>query len=298
MNILAMLGAVGIGLALGIFGSGGSIMTVPVLRYLLGHGEKASIQESLAIVGIVAAAAAIPAARARLVSWTRVIQFGLPAMLGTSIGAWIGGFVPGAVQLVVFALVMLGAARAMWVREQVPAATGAPPPGRAVRTVVEGLAVGALTGFVGVGGGFLIVPALVVLGGLAMRLAVGTSLVIIALKSAVGYVSYAVTLRGSGVEIDPQAIALVSAFGVGGSFAGRFISGRLPVAVLRRGFAIFLVLVAVLVLAREGPSLVPEAWRRTARGDGTPVAAAWCSMPPDSSGRGGAGLAGCAGEPR
>ncbi|MEL6615065.1 MAG: sulfite exporter TauE/SafE family protein, partial [Bacteroidota bacterium] len=174
--LYALLGAVAIGLVLGLLGSGGSILTVPVLVYLAGHADKVAIAESLAIVGAIAAVGAMPYARQRLVDWHSVLYFGVPGILGTYAGAALSAFIPGAVQLALFAAVMILAAVLMFRgRKEVP--EGEERPRQPLWLIaVEGLLVGVLTGLVGVGGGFLIVPALVLLGGLSMRVAVGTSL--------------------------------------------------------------------------------------------------------------------------
>ncbi|MEO1086681.1 MAG: sulfite exporter TauE/SafE family protein, partial [Acidobacteriota bacterium] len=171
---LAWIGALAIGLSLGALGSGGSILTVPVLVYLVGQDEKTAIAGSLFIVGAIATAGGAQFAVRRLVSWRSVVLFGLPGMAGTLAGAWLGGLVSGTVQLGVFAMVMLLAAGLMFRPPVGDTAESAPRAGG--RVALDGLAVGVLTGFVGVGGGFLIVPALVLLGGLSMHLAVGTSL--------------------------------------------------------------------------------------------------------------------------
>jgi uncharacterized membrane protein YfcA len=187
-SFLIGIGAACIGLCLGLLGSGGSIITVPVLVYLVGQDEKIAIAGSLAIVGIVALAASLNYMRKGLVDWRLVVLFGLPGMLGTYMGAWASGWVSGLFQLAVFALVMLLASYFML--KPVSVASAATGKRNIYRIGSEGAVVGAVTGFVGVGGGFLIVPALVLLGGLTMHRAVATSLVIIAMKSLVGFVKY------------------------------------------------------------------------------------------------------------
>ncbi|MGB3544105.1 TSUP family transporter, partial [Rubrivirga sp.] len=111
--IYALLGAVAIGLVLGLLGSGGSILTVPVLVYLAGQPDKVAIAESLAIVGAIASVGAVSYARQRLVDWRSVVGFGLPGIVGTYLGAVLAASVPGAVQLVLFGVVMIAAAGAM-----------------------------------------------------------------------------------------------------------------------------------------------------------------------------------------
>jgi len=109
--ILALLGALAIGLSLGLLGSGGSILTVPVLHYLVGQPEKLAIGGSLLVVGVIAAAASVPYALGRQLDWRKVGWFGIPGMAGAWIGASLAQWVPGAVQLALFAAVMLAAAR-------------------------------------------------------------------------------------------------------------------------------------------------------------------------------------------
>lgn len=251
---LAWIGALAIGLALGLLGSGGSILTVPVLIYLLGQDEKTAIAGSLFIVGAIAAAGGAQFAARQMVSWRNVVLFGLPGMAGTYGGAWLGGLVSGAIQLAVFALVMLLAAVLMFRPTASNAAEG--PPRAAWKISLEGLAVGVLTGFVGVGGGFLIVPALVLLGGLPMHLAVGTSLVIIALKSFTGFFKYLDVLEGLDLTLDWQVLLLIAGVGIAGSFVGRAIGKRVSQDRLRRVFAIFLVAIGLLILWQTLPKLI------------------------------------------
>ena len=244
---LALLGALLIGLSLGLLGSGGSILTVPVLVYLLGEHPKQAIAESLLIVGGIALLGAIPYALRGLLDWRNVLLFGLPGMAGTYLGAWLSQFVSGQVQLLTFALVMILAAYFM----------ARPTPLRpahkrqAWKIVLEGTAVGALTGFVGVGGGFLIVPALVLLGGLPMHLAVGTSLLIIALKSFAGFYKYLHLLPAQGLSVNFTVAGLFLLVGALGSLLGGRVAVRLPHEALKRGFALFLVVMGVYIVAQN-----------------------------------------------
>jgi hypothetical protein len=251
---LAWLGALAIGISLGLLGSGGSILTVPVLVYLLGQDEKIAIAGSLFIVGTIAAAGAVQFAWRRMVSWRSVLLFGVPGMAGTYAGAWLGGRVSGALQLTVFAVVMLLAAGLMF-RPPVAGDTIAAPPRQAWKMAADGVSVGLLTGFVGVGGGFLIVPALVLLAGLPMHLAVGTSLVIIALKSFTGFVKYLDVLDHLGLALDWRILLLIAAVGIAGSVAGRALGRRLSQDRLRRTFAVFLVVIGLWILWRSAPAL-------------------------------------------
>ena len=258
--LYALLGAVAIGLVLGLLGSGGSILTVPVLVYLAGEPDKVAIAESLAIVGAIAAVGALPYARQKLVDWHSVLYFGVPGIVGTYGGAALSERIPGAAQLALFAVVMILAAGLMLRGRKEPVEGDARKRQPLGVIAVEGLAVGVLTGLVGVGGGFLIVPALVLLGGLSMRLAVGTSLLIIAAKSAAGFWKYTDVLAASGEAVDWGLIGIFAAIGIAGSFAGHALSQRVPQTQLERGFAVFLVVMGALILVREGPrALAPPA---------------------------------------
>jgi uncharacterized membrane protein YfcA len=245
----AWIGAVAIGLSLGLLGSGGSVLTVPVLVYLVGQEEKVAIAGSLAVVGSIALVGALPYLARRMIDWRSLGLFGVPGMAGTWIGAWAAAFVSGPTQLLVFALVMLFAAFLM-LRTQ-PVVKAAPATRQAWKVITDGLAVGALTGFVGVGGGFLIVPALVLLGGLDMHRAVATSLAIIALKSFAGFWKYLDVLDDRGLHLDWGVLATVTLLGVAGSLVGNRVAVRLPHAKLKKGFGVFLVLMGVFIIYRN-----------------------------------------------
>ena len=252
--LLALLGALAIGLSLGLLGSGGSILTVPVLHYLVGQSEKLAIGGSLLVVGLIAAAASIPYARSRQVDWNNVLWFGLPGMAGAWAGATLAHWVPGTVQLALFAGVMLIAAWRM-LRGGMVDRVGHEPHRAAV--VAGGVGVGALSGLVGVGGGFLIVPALVLLAGMPMASAVGTSLAVIALNSFTGFASYLGVLERQSLALDWQVLLTVAAVGVVGSYAGNRLGRRLPQATLRRLFGGFLVLMGIFIAVDVAPRLLP-----------------------------------------
>ncbi|MGA1056451.1 MAG: sulfite exporter TauE/SafE family protein [Phycisphaerales bacterium] len=258
MHLTILIGGLLIGACLGLLGSGGSILTVPVLVYLLGHEAKPAIAESLAIVGLIAAGGSIRPIRRGCVDWKSVVFFGVPAMAGTVLGAWIAGWVSPYVQLLTFALVMVAASIAMLRQAGRPAGastTRRPRVGLGGLAMIatEGIGVGALTGFVGVGGGFLVVPALVMLGGLAMPVAVGTSLLIIAIKSASGFAKYMTQLEGS---IDWTTIWLFAGIGSLGSVAGAALGGRLNERMLKRVFAIVVLVMGAGIAAIEVGKLV------------------------------------------
>jgi len=242
--LLALLGALAIGLSLGLLGSGGSILTVPVLHYLVGQPDKLAIAGSLLVVGLIATAGCIPYALHRQVDWRNAVWFGLPGMAGAWIGATLAHWVPGVAQLALFAGVMLLAAWRMLRGATVAAADHEP---RAAAVVGGGFGVGLLSGLVGVGGGFLIVPALVLLAGVPMLSAVGTSLAVIALNSFTGFAKYVAVLEHQGLALDFPVLLVIAGVGVVGSFAGHRIGRQLPQAVVRRLFGGFLVLMGIFI---------------------------------------------------
>ena len=265
--LITLVGALIIGLTLGMLGSGGSAITVPMLIYFVGHGTKESIAESMAIVGLISIFAAIPYARANQIEWRTVWCFGVPGMLGTYIGAWLGGVSSEPVQLVVFAVVLIAAAYSMLNQPAVRRNKGsevathdARPPIALVAT--QGMVVGSLTGFVGVGGGFLIVPALVLLGRLPMRLAIGTSLVIIVFNAIIGFAKYEHYLMSHDTSVNLPTIIAFAVIGIVGSMFGRSINARLNQNMLRQVFACFLILLGSFVMLHEGSKLLAQASSR------------------------------------
>ncbi len=251
--LLAWLGAILIGLALGMLGSGGSILTVPILVYLVGQPDKLAIAESLAIVGLIALVGAIPYALKGQIDWCNVLFFGLPGMAGTYLGAYLSQWVPGVWQLGLFALVLLLAAYMMF---RPPGPEAHPQKRSYLKIVLDGLVVGVLTGLVGVGGGFLIVPALVLLGGLPMHLAVGTSLLVVAMKSASGLYKYLHLLPEQGYTVHWDIVLLFAALGIVGSLFGGRLAASIPQLTLRRGFAGFLVVMGVFILWQNLPKVL------------------------------------------
>lgn len=254
--VLALIGALFIGISLGLLGSGGSILTVPVLVYLVGQDPKVAIAGSLLIVGIISTFSAIPYARQKMVKWRTVVIFGVPGMLGAVIGAWAAHFVSSELQMIVFSVLMLTAAYLMFRPPKLGEADNEHQERAMYKIALDGLIVGAITGLVGVGGGFLIIPALVLLGGLSMRLAVGTSLVIIAIKSYVGFIEYLQVLKAFELSVDWNVVLLFSIVGVVGGWLGHKISHKVNQQLLKRIFAVFLILMGVFILYKNLPSLL------------------------------------------
>jgi len=250
-SILAWPGAIAIGVSLGLLGSGGSIITVPVLVYLIGQDEKVAIAGSLFVVGNIALVGSLQYVRAKMIDWRNVLVFGVPGMAGTYLGAVIAAYVSGILQLALFALVMLLASYMMLRPVEL---TDAPhEPRETWKIAIDGLIVGAITGLVGVGGGFLIVPALVLLGGLGIHAAVATSLVIIALKSYSGFYKYLEVLDAQSLQLDWRTLMIVTALGIVGSYGGAKFAKRMPQDKLKRWFGYFLIIMGLYILVRSGP---------------------------------------------
>ncbi len=262
---LFIIGALLVGLTVGVLGSGGSLLTLPILVYLLKHDPEIAIGESMLIVGLIALAALIPYAWNRRVAWPYVLMFGVGGLLGAVLGVELGHHVSGSVQLLILAVVLLLAATMMFLKgakapspelekiaaqkllEQTPSSLPPLTAPRIVALLAQGLGIGVLTGLVGVGGGFLIVPALVLVGGLGMHLAVGTSIVIILINSAVGFTRFYTTFPADGGAINWKAIILFGVVGAFGSLFGGEVAKRLPQAVLQRIFAILLVVLGIWI---------------------------------------------------
>lgn len=252
--IYAVVGALVVGLSLGLMGSGGSILTVPVLVYLLDQPAKEAIAGSLVIVGAIALVGAARYSWQGLVSWRHVVVFGAPGVVATYGGAWVSQFVSGTVQLVVFAGIM---GLAAWAMLKPPGLSEEKHGRRALPWLLAaGVGVGLVTGFVGVGGGFLLVPALVLLGGLGMHRAVATSLSIIVINSISGFYKHQQLLAGSGQALDWHVIGLFVVVGAVGSLAGNFVARRIPHHRLRQAFGIFLILMCGFILWRTVPGLL------------------------------------------
>ena len=244
--VITLLLSVLVGVSLGLLGGGGSILTVPILAYVAGLDAKEAIAASLFVVGTTSAVSVVAHAREGRVRWRTGLVFGAAGMVGAFVGGLLGGHIPGTVLMIAFALMMLATAAAMIRGRRGQAAeptTGDLP---VLKVVLEGLVVGLVTGIVGAGGGFLVVPALVLLGGLPMSVAVGTSLLVIAMKSFAGLAGYL-----TAVQLDWPLVLGVTAAAVVGSFVGARLAGIVPEQALRKSFGIFVLVMAVLVLVQE-----------------------------------------------
>lgn len=246
MTLLATAAALAMGFTLGLLGGGGSILAVPILVYLLGVDPKAAIATSLLVVGSTAAAALLNHARAGNVAWRTGLIFGVFAMAGAFGGGAMARFIPGAVLLALFAGLMLVTAVAMLrsrTRELAPRDAAELP---VLKVALEGVVVGGVTGLVGAGGGFLVVPALVLLGGLSMKRAIGTSLMVIAMKSFAGFTGYM-----AHVDADYRLALSFTALALLGSLFGSTAARHIEAAKLRKGFAYFVLVMGVVILVQE-----------------------------------------------
>ena len=245
-----------IGVLLGALGGGGSILTVPVLVYLLGQEPHAATTGSLLIVGITAAAGMIAHWRAGRVRLAPGIAFGVLGVAGSYAGTRLSSSVPPDLLLSLFAGLMLAAAAAMLRRRPGTArrrerAGGSTILRRILKITAAATGVGLLTGFFGVGGGFVIVPALVLVLGFGMPAAVGTSLLVIAINSAA---ALAARLGGQ-VSLDWAPLAVFTAAALAGVLASHRVASRVDPSRLGAAFTILLIVVAGYSLARSLPGL-------------------------------------------
>ncbi|MEU4421559.1 sulfite exporter TauE/SafE family protein [Actinoplanes sp. NPDC024001] len=256
--VVTVILAAGIGVSLGLLGGGGSILAVPLLIYVAGLPTKEAIATSLLVVGATSAVGLIPHARAGRVRWRTGLTFGLAGMTGAYAGGRVATYIPGAVLLAGFALMMLATAVAM-IRGRPPGPDEPVPHELPVpRVILDGIVVGLITGLVGAGGGFLVVPALALLGGLPMPIAIGTSLLVIAMKSFAGLAGYL-----SSVEIPWGLAVAVTVAAIIGSLLGGRLTGRIRENVLRKSFGWFVLVMGTFMLAQQVPTRLwstPATW--------------------------------------
>ena len=247
--VLALAIGLAVGLSLGLVGGGGSVLAVPLLVYVLDEDVKQATTTSLLVVGVIALVGAADHARAGRVRAR--IALALAGAAGSIAGTAANRVADDDAILLVFALVLLAAAGAM-----IRGRPGGRPEGARGRTpwaavAAAGLAIGALTGFLGVGGGFLVVPLLVLLFGLAMPEAIGTSLLVIALVSSAGFAAHLAT-----GEVDWPVAGALAAGGTAGALAGSRLGERLGGRRLELAFAGLLVVVAAFLLGESLAGLV------------------------------------------
>lgn len=261
MEIIGYLASILIGVTLGLIGGGGSILTVPVLVYLLGVDAVAATAYSLFIVGITSTAGSVSSFKNGLVNIKTAIIFGIPSIIAVFLTrAYIVPAIPKEVfavgnfivtksilMMLLFAILMIAASYSMIKKDKKKTIINAAPQKFNYPLIlIEGAIVGVLTGLVGAGGGFLIIPALVMLSKLPMKEAVGTSLVIIAAKSLIGFFG-----EGGETIMDWAIISKVSAFAIAGIFIGTFLSKKIDGAKLKPAFGWFVLVMGIYIIIKE-----------------------------------------------
>lgn len=261
MEIIGYIASILIGISLGLIGSGGSILTVPVLVYLFAVDAVAATAYSLFIVGFTSAVGSIGYFRKGLVNIKTALVFGTPSIVAVFLTrAYIVPAIPKEVfsmgsfvvtksilLLLLFAVLMVAASYSM-IKKNTKKNTEDLGPQKFNYPIIllEGAVVGVVTGLVGAGGGFLIIPALVLLSKLPMKEAVGTSLVIIAAKSLIGFLG-----EGGETIINWPLLASVSAFATGGIFIGLFLSKKIDGAKLKPIFGWFVLMMGIYIILKE-----------------------------------------------
>ncbi len=267
MNALEIIGYLAtalVGLSLGLIGSGGSILTIPILVYLFQMPATTATSYSLVLVGFTALLGAFKKHQNHEVDWKVALFFGLPALLSVyatrrwllmaipeyfTLGPWPVG--RDLFLLLLFSVLMVLAALSMMRKNEKPTTSEGrswSPLAKQMSVVAEGGATGVITGLVGAGGGFLIIPALVVLGKMPIKMAMGTSLAIIAAKSLVGFAG---DLGNPEIHIQYGfLLALLALSGVG-MLAGNALAGKIAAEKLKVGFAWFVLAMAAFILAKE-----------------------------------------------
>ena len=245
-----------IGVSLGLLGGGGSILTLPILVYAAGLEPKDAIATSLLVVGVTSFAAMLTHARRGRVAWRVGALFGAASMVGAYAGGRVAHVLPATALLAGFTFMMVVTAFAMMrPRSDTAAAEPTELRGAALaRAAAIGIAIGVLTGVIGAGGGFVIVPALVLLSGLPMRTAVGTSLFVIAMNSFAGFAGSL-----SHATIHCSLAVAVTVASVIGSLGGAALTGRVRPESLRKGFAWFVLAMAAFMIAKQLPPYVVHA---------------------------------------
>ncbi len=244
-----LLLSAGIGLSLGLIGGGGSIITVPLLVYVMGVEPHAAMGMSLAVVGATSLIGSVLHYRAENVAVRTGLIFASAGMVGAYFASRLTYLMSDAALMLAFAAVMVVVSARLLTQEE----SGAEAPGRpaVAKVLAAGAGVGVLTGFLGVGGGFMIVPALVLLAGLGMKQAVGTSLLVITLNSAAGFAGH--LQRGA---FDLRLAALVTLFAAAGVAIGARLAHRTHPGRLRVWFAWFVLAVALLLVVMNLPAVL------------------------------------------
>ncbi len=264
MIALAAFLSIFIGAAVGLLGGGGSILTTPLLVYVLDFTAKEAITASLFVVGVTSLFGLISHARAGRVQWRTGLIFGAAGMTGAFIGGQVGSHLPGTLLLGAFS-VMMGVTAVAMIRGRKSIKSAHHKGLPVFRIIFDGLVVGLVTGLVGAGGGFLVVPALALLGGLPIPIAIATSLLVVSMKSFAGFAGYALQFgNGSFVSLNPETeinwsvTLIVTAGAVIGALIGSRMVGKIHPDKLRKGFGWFVLVMAFFVLSQQIGSAVIE----------------------------------------
>lgn len=242
MFVMLLLSALIVGLSLGLLGAGGSILTVPALMLLLGMEEKLAIASSLIIVAVIAFTGLLNAARKKVLETNILLWFALASIPAASIGAYMGVLLPEGMQTILLVIVMLFAAYKMFFPNTQPNAYQR----NKVKLLVSGAAAGLVTGLVGVGGGFLMVPALIIYAGLTMQKSVANSLVLIAINASFAFIT--LQLSNPSIQLDWLVIVVMATVGSLSVLIGQKVASKLNQQLLKRGFALILLFVGVGLL--------------------------------------------------
>lgn len=240
--VLGFVLSLAIGLLLGLLGGGGSILAVPLLRYAFGLEAHAAIATSLIVVALTSAVAVVPHARRGHVEWRAGAIVASTSMVSAFAAARLGSLLSGRALMVGFGIVMIVVGGVTLLR---PRRDGTGAPARPARVALIGIGVGALTGLLGAGGGFLVVPALVLVGGLPTRQAIGTSLLVISANAIAGFAGAA------HAGLDPALALGVAGIAVAGSLAGSRIGARVEAHHLQQLFGGVVTAVACVILLDE-----------------------------------------------
>ena len=249
--LLSLLLGFGIGGSLGLLGGGGSILTVPALVYLIGQTPQVAVTTSLAIVGANSALGAFFHRSQGTLNWRVALIFGGTGMIFSYLAAGLSKQFSPNVLMVAFAALMLIVGIVLVRQKPTLQRLEQKDDLKLWKVLVGGISVGLLTGILGVGGGFLIVPALVMLVGMPMHQAVGTSLVVITMNSLSGFLGHL-----TGMTLDIPVILIFIAAGVIGTFAGSRLGKHLDATLLRKAFALFVIGLALFLLYDNLPKLM------------------------------------------
>lgn len=250
MIILAIVGALITGISLGLLGSGGTIFTVPILVYLLNYPEKLAVAESMAIVNLIAFAGAITYGIHKQIDWKSVLLFGIPGMFGAYYGSAVSIYVTGQIQMILFAIVMIFISWMMiWGSKRVSQMI--PVKSSITWMILQGLAIGVMTGLIGCGGGFIIVPALVLLNNLSMLSAIGSSLTIIFFNTLIGFYKQLSLLQEYQFEINWSVIFLYSIIGIIGCILGQNYSKKVSQERLKQFFGVSVFFTALFMIVKN-----------------------------------------------